>query len=629
MSDAKLLSVLLMGVLAGAAVFSISCAVLVWRRRNAAPAGGRRWRPALAKALLGGAAVLLAATWIQIELRDRQGVLSAEGVFTLRSPEDLQAAWLTQEARVGEGDLLARFTSPPNQAKADMLVLRQASLEAQQEILEREPVRLDGELVRRHQEISADLRQLQSTRDTLLPARDAVLREQMTQQLVYRQRLRELELEAARLQAEHRQAQARADYSRTHAKRLKSIAVHGATCCDEEDKAALELQVAQAQVEKLTAQIREVDKQKQHVQGDLEKLEAMTQTQSRDLCRQVEQVDKSVEQSQQDRERLVARLAEDKTRAELLRQRQLEQTRLEIRQCRAERDGLERTLAVRSPVEGRVLFRCASPQMALDRAPLLCVGPADAFRARLRLTAGELGSLEQAGSVVLLLKQPGVYRRFTGRLYSHRTLDQDTGYVLAELLCQPPEECVQALAEGERVEVELDWKPPLTNLPVVWAAAALALVGTFLAAGAAWKRNHGPAPDAAATGQDEQGKAAPSDGPVDLDQALGRYVSVAYGEEGRRLHLLGHRFARALGDGRVDDDLLAALEWALDRHQGRAVAILRQCLSEQELTASMIQEYLDAREPMGGANGDRLARVCRILLDDEAADLSCAGAHGP
>lgn len=625
MNETRLLSVLLMGVLAGAAVFSISCAVLVWRRRNSAPAAcGSRWCAVLAKAMLCGAALLLGTTWLLLELRDRHGVLCAEGVFTLRAPEDLQAAWLTQEAGVAQGDVLVRFASPPNQAKADMLTLRQSALEAQQEILQREPARLDSDLVRRHQELSADLRQLQSTRDTLVPARDAVLRERMTQQLVYRQRLRELELEAARLQVEHKQAQATVEYSQAHARRLKDIAAHGATCCDEQDKAALAEQVARGQVEKLATQIREVDKQKQRVRDDLERLEAITQAQSQDLCRQVQQADQAAEQSRREREELASRLAEDRTRAELLRQRQLEQTRLEIRQCRAEREGLERMLAVRSPLAGQVLFRSASPQMALDRAPLLCIGPGDAFRARLRLKAGELASLERAGSVTLLLKQPGVYRRFYGHLLSHRALGQDSGHVLAELLCDPPEECVQALAEGERVEVELDWKPPLTSLPTTWAAAGLALAASALWVSVIRQRGRCSVPAGAGGAPVEKPAPQPAEA-SGAEPAAGRCLSVDHGEDGRRLHLLGHRFARALGDGRVDDDLLAAVEWALDRHQGRAVTILRQCLSEQEVSADLVRECRDEQELVDGADG-RLARLCRVLLNEPAADLSCLGA---
>jgi hypothetical protein len=40
--------------------------------------------------------------------------------------------------------------------------------------------------------------------------------------------------------------------------------------------------------------------------------------------------------------------------------------------------------------------------------------------------------------------------------------------------------------------------------------------------------------------------------------------------------LLGSRLRNALDTGTLDRDLLASLEWSLDRHQSRAIALIRQ-----------------------------------------------------
>ena len=59
-------------------------------------------------------------------------------------------------------------------------------------------------------------------------------------------------------------------------------------------------------------------------------------------------------------------------------------------------------------------------------------------------------------------------------------------------------------------------------------------------------------------------------------------VLAEYGAEGAVLRLLGCQLRESVEGGHVDDHLLAAAEWALDRHRARAIRLMRAGLGNGE-----------------------------------------------
>jgi hypothetical protein len=170
------------------------------------------------------------------------------------------------------------------------------------------------------------------------------------------------------------------------------------------------------------------------------------------------------------------------------------------------------------------------------------------------------------------LLHPTVERFFSGTLLRARPVLQKPGYVIAQLACRPPEQTIRELLEGARIEARLQWRPPLLALPLVRIAAVLSTVGLaiwLLGLVVGWLAAMMGRPVASNSRPQGNGQPAPALGVGSTPGPLETGSVSALHE------LLGERLREVVLRDEVDTDLLASIEWALDRHHVRAVRQMR------------------------------------------------------
>lgn len=632
-----LFNLIVVGGIAGFAAYCGSYAFHVWQARNtssgATGCGPNRFRLPLALTAVGVALVL--AAYLVRYATDRQGVLAADGIFTLRMPEKLEVKTLLTSDEVEAGEVLARFHAPEREAQLATLELKQEALAAEKRIAARQPLPLDTELVRRHQDLITERRHLEASRDQLVPAKDGVERERLREGATKRERLKMLGADVDRAGNELVQASAKRELVRAQMARITKMAASQSATGDELEVKQSELKVLDEEVRKLTTQIAHTRGQTEQVKEDLAQVQGLTADQAVVLNRDIERLRKRLAEMPAEEGPLAKQLGEELASAEARRGARLDQLDIELEQCRAELAGVRGTLAVTAPFRGRIAFREQAPQNAAKDAPVLILAPADAFRLRLRIPAAEVESLRRAGTVVLELENPGVERRFEGRLLASRPLTHDGGYVMAELVCTPPAEAVRNLGNMEPVAVKLQWVPPLYTAPFFWWGMAFAGAGLLALVPALSRRrsdvsqqetaaaahtrsptSHGDPMQAIAATIDLSPDNAPlvetsqAHNPAGVKSAAS---SLDAGAVGPVLRLLGLQLREAVIRGTVDLSILGAAEWSLDRHHARAVKTLGQALGDDEdlirrIAAIDIDKIASPPEPL-----ERLLRVLRAV----------------
>ena len=154
----SILSLALLSGIIGLGVYCASCAMHVWNRRNAGSGPrvpGRFARGVAAGLVVTGVTIMLVAVIVRAAI-NREGRLRGEGLFTVRAPEKLQVEWIATATEVRTGDVLARFHSPEREAEIAALTLKKQILEAEKRMAQNEALELDGEVVRRQQEIASE-----------------------------------------------------------------------------------------------------------------------------------------------------------------------------------------------------------------------------------------------------------------------------------------------------------------------------------------------------------------------------------------------------------------------------------------------------------------------------------------
>ena len=618
---------MLVGGIAGLGVYCASHAMQVWRARNsaapaaAAPSGPAKLRRTIRRActiVITLGLLLLAAGYISSAAVQRRGVLVGHGLFTPRLPQGLEVAELTVRDVVRPGEVVARFCSPTREAEIASLKLRREMLAADRRAALAAPLELDPDVVRRVQDLATERRHLEYSHDQFAPARDLVVREQLRDRLTKQAQVRNLETDLDRLRREQEQAAARLRLRQEQLARAEKVSTTKAAPGQELAERKTELEFQAAEVAKLDTLVKRTEGEVTQLRSDLAVLDRLTGEQAVAFAEQVKRVRDRLASVPAGEAPLKEELAADVDRAKARRAARIEQIELDLARYEAEATGLANSLAVVAPFAGRVAYRDPSPRAASGDAPLLVLAAPDAFRLRLRLTRAEAGALERAGEAVLAATFDGIDFRFPGRLSGRRPLDHDGNHVLAELTCEPPAEAVRELAAGRAVSADLLWSPPLYASPLFPAAASLIVVGAAGWAAAArllrraemTQQEPGPAapapPHAAAAGAAWTGDTSASDG-----------ADAEFGAAGATLRLLGSQLRTAILRGAVDHSLVAAAEWALDRHHARAVQLLSEALGDDDELIDAAADVVCAGTPVA----ERLASVLRAVGGEQVRNL--------
>lgn len=650
----------------GFAFFCASYAFQVWRSRNAAiAAAGRaergwldRLRTAfIAAAVLGCVGLLAAAIWR--EVRPREGVLRGDGLFTVRADASLRLEHVTQDKAVRAGDVLARFRSPERQAEIAELTLKRQILNAQKDVVAKQPLLPDAELVRRIQKADDDCRQLAASLLYLIPEHAVVSREKLRDELDRNERINSLTTKLDESRRELLQARAQLDKARRYLKRSEQLSSQNAAAPLELDDNTTEVSVLDTEVQKLESRIEDLQSEKKQIEAGLPRFAACTGKQSDTINANMAQVRAEIEKTRTERDALSKQLAEDLQRAADLKNRQLEQLDLQVRQCQARLDSIEDVLVIKAPFSGTVAYADPAPRMALPLAPVVVLAQEEGFRFQLRLPEAEAAPLSRAGTVPLSLVDPVLHRRFPGRLLKWEPMPLEAGYVLADLACVPPPETIRDLASrdwshnswapGRELRVRLMWRPPLSTSPVFWPAVAAIAVGlggwvllSLLAANRRTRADHDLADAPAIAGLSvsrlsTRDRVSRADSSLATSPSAFDALQLESGANGRNIELLGRRLREAIRRQQLDPELLQAVEWTLDRHHARAIRHLRRGMAPDEQLAAQVSHLLANLSRVSGSDevsgpgdaGSRSRRLARVIRAISPEFVGVCGADAP
>jgi hypothetical protein len=590
----------------GFGVYCVSCALHVWHRRNAKSSDkpaqrgailGLR-RAAMVLLAMGVVGMVLSAAWNAIV--GREGLLIGEGLFTVRCPDDLEVGELGAEGNVAKGVVLARYRSPRREAEIGVLRLRQQGLEIQEQLLTSEPLAVDSQITAQIAELSDEQQSLRTDLTSLGIEKDRVVRDYLREQLTKQDEIGRLQRTFDKLRNELQQAVSESRLQQADLARY--IALRSRHAISEEQYADKENRTQQAllQVQKLEEESNHVQRDKAELERGLRELKDVSAQQSADLEKNVASLTSQLENVDARLKEVRERRTEDLTRAARHRRESHEQLDVERKQVGQQLAGLTQAMEVRAPFAGRVVYRASSPRSVHAHEPVLVLAAPEAFRFQIELPSWIRRSLEGAGAVPLEFlarsereeERRFVRSRFVGTLAEWRDVPDHHGYGVAELRCEPAAESVLWLAGGERLPARLVWQPPLYAIPTFITsalAAILGLVGWGLVA--RW---------AARVRTDREPAVRELSAPQ--RPALGE-VAAEYGAEGAMLRLLGAQLREVIVRGEPDTSIIAAAEWALDRHRARAVRLLAFGLSAD----GELREYVD--------------RLLKVQADDDTGEL--------
>lgn len=646
-SPAVLRFALISGLI-GFASFCVSYAFLVWRRRNAV---GNQHRSAFAATLRHWSACLALAGVLAVgislavrELDHVEGVLSSEGLYSVRVPDDeYRVTYLADGDTVRAGELVARLESPEAEAKIQELELQCQRLEKQRDALRLDALELDHELVRHHQNAITAACQLRMSIGQLLPEHENVARQAMMERLTRLEKIAKLDVDIGWSEGELVRASSRQTYVSRELHRVTNLMDQKAVSASEVDSRREQASGADAEIANLKQRIAGLRKEKTQLEQSLKEMAVLTDGQQEDLASELRRARKDHTAVESENVELSEKLAADLARALGLRQRELEQLDLKVQECRVQLAGVEKTLTICAPYDGNVVYRDPSPRSAEQRQTLFVLAKQPGFRLQARLPRRQVADLKRAGEFAMKLVGPAVEPYFGGTFLSARPMPHKPGYVVAELACQPPEETIRELMKGEKIVATLRWRPPLTTLMPFRIGAVLALTGmtgwVVSLLGLARRRTaqlpkdcsgRGPSPHVptahvptahvpTARAEVARASTAATNGQPAVEYSMLGAADFESGSISALHELLGERLREVVLRDDIDTDLLSAVEWALDRHHVRAVRQIRVGLgcdaALEERVSQLVHEAESASTVLG--NGSQVAddrdRVLRLL----------------
>lgn len=470
--------------LIGFGAYCVSCTVHVWKTRNARSSADRPLYVSRSRRLARWSIVILGLGLLCIALAvisrvtvEREGLLTAEGLFTLRGREGFEVDYLTQEKVLSANALLAQFHSPEREAQIAVLKNRREAHEVEERIIAHRPLAPDPEITRRQLELNTEQRHLRSLLDQLIPARDLVARELTRGRVTREERIIKLDGELDNLHSELEQAVTRRRLCQEQLARTDALHRRRVISEIEYITQCREVEVLGTEVVKLQNRLKNVEREKTEIQKSYPILEDLALTQVNALDQEIAQAQERRTPIRTEEQTVKVQLAADLSRAERQKQEQLQEIEYQIQQCDAQLSGLEHTLTIKAPFGGHLVYRNPSPSTALTDNPLLVLAPAKGLRLRIRLASLEANALEKAGPVILEMVWQDVQRRFLGYLIGRCELNHDPGFVMGELACNPPAEAVRDLASNKTVKARLLWSPPLYNHPHFNLGVALSAIG--------------------------------------------------------------------------------------------------------------------------------------------------------
>lgn len=477
--------------LVGLAAFCIAHVVQVWRKRNTKPGenvpAGRR----LAWACLVAGAVLLPASAVYREFTRDKGVLTGEGLFTVRAGEYQEVEWLREVGGVAAGEPLARFESGVRSARAEELQARLARVEAERDILALLPLTPDPELARRHQAVTQERTQAQQELGQAVIAAAAAERDLTAQIFAKKESLAKLDVTLTERRKEVDRAVVRSEYCRqqlTMVGRLSS----GAVSLTEQQNHMRASRDADIELASLTQEVKDLVAQKEEFRSQLEALEAARTDPSAPLRKQVADTTERIARLTSEEADLKGKIEKDQARSAKLREAENAQAAAKVREQLAGVKGVVREREVVAPFPGTVAYRADSPNAVRAPGTLAVLSPEDGFRLTARMSQADADALRGGAGVTVDLGEEAAERWMPARFAEATPLPHEPEYSTVQLTCLPPPDTVRRLAEGEKIAVAFAWHPPLTDMWSFRAGLLLAAAGVLGLIATGWRRRVRP-----------------------------------------------------------------------------------------------------------------------------------------
>jgi hypothetical protein len=623
--DTSVLRFALLSGLIGFAVFCVSYAVQVWRRRNKSLKSKEPFSvlQSLKRFCFLAASLGILGIFVSLAIREvvrPAGLLEGNELVTIRAREDFDLEYLHAGDTIRPGETLARFHDPNHAAKIAKLKLQRSGLLAEKDSLQLKPLMLDNDLVRQLQNVIAKEQQLQIAMTQLLPEHYATLRAGAVSNLSRKEELVRLESKILQWKAELELGKAKHKF---HAGKLQRVLKLGkqAVSTEEIETQQQMVDLHALEMAKLQKDIESFQQEQKQLEQGLANFDELTGQQAQELKDEIKNLQNELTLVREQEKDVRKKYEKELVRAEQFRAEEIRQIDLKIEECAAELTGLTGTVTLVAPHAGQIWFRAPAPKSIHKQGPVLVLGPEQGARVKIRLPASQLEALAQAGDVLLRLTGPRFPQRFKGSFHRAKALPQEPDYVLAELWCVPPEETIPLLADREEVTCEMLWRPPLSTLWTfqmsLFLAAAGAMGWLICLAVLAGRRSSSVQADEEAATVTMPGHVPFLSSVSNLSHAAHGNSSshdLEYGSSGAMLHLLGAQLREAILRQELDPALLGAVEWALDRHQVRAVRLLSAALKEDADLAKQIRELYQRQDSQNFPHQEKCFQRLHAIL---------------
>ena len=579
------LSSALTGFFLGFMVLIAIFASRVWRKRNKAQKQQSLpwllgWTRGLSIAvLLVGIGTMMAGLFWH-ESRDRDGVLKSSNLSLITRPEGVSAISLTPSRTVQKGEVIASYLTPEKAIEIDLLEQRRDRLVARRAALSKE-AQIEEEIASQQMNALAEQFELVSVS---LSETSAMIAELVLQRGAIEQ---ETETLAA---ADDTNPAAQAEGLLTVLDYL--------------------LAPAPEQVEDGTSEIAELDARIASLAAQREAL--MTEVSLLAVQRDAQT------------EALVASAKLSANTAS--RTEEIADLALQIQNLTAQIGVMQADTIVRAPHDGAILFRNDVPMLGPGNPLILALSQSmsmtteagtknaiSGFLACLTLPMNEIQRLAQSSEPVTFRVNGMVETPFFEATYQHHEMtDGSAAAPLVTFAAAPSPEVIETLLRsGQPMSVSLVTVPHPFHGPTFWTSLCLIAiaVGLFLLQGLV--RVLVPAPEQQKDEQDQTstqqspGKAATTE-IYELPRTYDPLPLRLTDRHQQKICALGNQFKVHLERGTLEPQLVASLEWMVDRYPQQAVEALTAVLGGSLVSLREALD-LDALEPA-------VARRARAIL---------------
>lgn len=615
--DVALVRFSILSAMLGFVAFCVIQGAHIWWSRNrrvAAEAGNSAsWVVWVACLTMVSGACLMGMAVPLREILPLEGELTGRNLLAVRVPAESRADFLTTATRVHKGDVIARFSSPRWDGELRAQRSRVDGLKALRASLEIAPATLDPELVRRSQNVTQERRQLDTTIQWILPAHASLMRELLHTSITQKEQAVRVAGALAEVAEERQREEIQRQFSERQQTRTAVLANSRLASVREREADTKNARVHAIEERRLAQRADHLREEQGRVAAGMTEMERLAVEQKRMLEAELAKIrteQSALRQQELDHERMLATEAVRAAERRALAVRELE---ARIAEAEAVLVSLEARAEYRSPCDGVVAYAHAAPQLAPEKSAVLILGPESGCRLNVRLSAEQAAAM-RAGDGGLEVLVAGMGHRFPARLAAEREvgLARQVG-----IDCQPSPDVFERLGAGERLTGRLLWRPPLTTTWAFIFGAVLfgiGLVARLIALAFEPGEAKASASVPAATGVAQGVPAAPAAGTTTVPGAL----DLELGAVGSQLRVLGTNLRQSILHHDVRPELLGAIEWALDRHQCRAIRSLNAGLGDLTVDDVRVQSLVSGRE------GERLSRILKALQPELAESVFLA-----